>query len=54
MHTNPAQIEQRGQAKVLALVHEGAENSVAKACIAPGTQIAIDSVDWHRACGLPR
>ncbi|HUS46796.1 MAG TPA: dethiobiotin synthase [Phycisphaerae bacterium] len=52
MHTNPAQIEQRGQTKVLALVHEDAENSVAKACIAPGTQAAIDSVDWHRVCGL--
>lgn len=52
MHTNPAQIERRGRTKVLALVHEDAENSVAKACIARGTQIAIDNVDWERVCGL--
>jgi len=47
MHTNPQQIAERGNVKVLALVPNEAGNSVANARIGPDTQFAIDSVDWN-------
>ncbi|MBN1942340.1 MAG: dethiobiotin synthase [Phycisphaerae bacterium] len=46
MHTNPQQINQRGNVKILALVPNEAENSVADARIGSNTQYAIDAVDW--------
>ncbi|MBN1555929.1 MAG: dethiobiotin synthase [Phycisphaerae bacterium] len=46
MHTNPQQIADRGKVKVLALVPDEAENSVADARIGPNTQFVIDAVEW--------
>lgn len=48
MHTNPKQIERRGQAPVLALAPDEAGNSVADARIGEGTEFAIGAVDWWK------
>jgi dethiobiotin synthetase len=46
MYTNPSQIAARGNVQVLAVVPEEQENSISQAVIGPGTQFAIDQVDW--------
>lgn len=52
MMTNPAQIAQRGQVKVLALAPDDPASSVEKATIGPDTQFAIDQVDWASVAGM--
>lgn len=56
MHTNPQQIAERGNVKVLALVPNEAENSVPNARIGPDTQFAVETVDWKKIadCGINR
>ena len=46
MLTNPAQIAEKGQVKVLALVPDDKETSVSKSILGPGVTYAIDQVDW--------
>jgi hypothetical protein len=48
MFTNPAQVEARGQTKVLALVPEDPLSSIEKAVVGPDTQFAVDQADWAR------
>lgn len=54
IYTNPAQIANRGQTRVLAIVPEEAANNIERAVIGPDTQFAIDQVDWDRLAGLPK
>ncbi|MCD4824526.1 MAG: dethiobiotin synthase [Phycisphaerae bacterium] len=53
MHTNPAQIAQRGRVPILALVPDDPDCNVAEATIGQDTQFAIDQVDWPGILGLP-
>ena len=53
MHTNPAQIAERGCVEVLALVPDDPANSLEKCTLGADTQFAIDLVDWPRVLGLP-
>ncbi len=46
IYTNPDQIGQRGQVKVLALCPDEPTSSVERGTIGRGTQFAIDQVDW--------
>ncbi|MCJ7543769.1 MAG: dethiobiotin synthase [Phycisphaerae bacterium] len=52
IHTNPAQIADRGRAAVLAIVPEEDASSVERATIGENTQFAIDQVDWERILHL--
>jgi dethiobiotin synthetase len=52
IHTNPAQIAERGKTSVLAVVPDEPANSVERATIGEDTQFAIDQVDWERLAGL--
>ena len=46
MLTNPAQIAEKGQVKVLALTPDDKRTAVAKSTLGKGVQFAIDQVDW--------
>ncbi len=52
--TNPKQIADRGQVKVLALVPDEKANSVKKAAIGPDTTFAINQVAWERIIKVGR
>jgi len=47
IYTNPAQIAELGNVKVLAIVPDQPDNSVEKTTIGRDTQFAIDQVDWQ-------
>ena len=53
MVTNPTQIAERGNVKVLAIVPEEAANSVEEATIGPDTDFAISQVPWESLIGRP-
>jgi dethiobiotin synthetase len=48
MLTNPAQIAEKGQVKVLALTPDDKETSVSKSTLGKGVQFAVDQVDWKK------
>jgi len=48
MLTNPAQIAQKGETRILALVPEDSETSVHNTVLGPGVSFAIDQVDWKK------
>lgn len=52
--TNPTQISERGQVKVLALVPDEKANSVKKATIGPDTTYAVGQVAWERIIGIKK
>jgi len=52
--TNPQQIADRGNVKVLALVPDEKANNVAKATIGDDSQYVIDQVDWMRLMDQPQ
>ena len=53
MVTNPTQIAERGNVKILALVPEEAANSVEEATIGPDTDFAVSQVPWESLIGRP-
>jgi dethiobiotin synthetase len=46
MLTNPAQIAEKGEVPILALVPEDSETSVSNSILGPDVSYAIDQVDW--------
>jgi dethiobiotin synthetase len=46
MLTNPAQIAEKGEVPILALVPEDSETSVTNSILGPDVSYAIDQVDW--------
>jgi dethiobiotin synthetase len=52
VQTNPRQIALRGKTKILALVPDEADNSVANITVGRDTQYVVDQVDWSRILDL--
>lgn len=52
VYTNPAQIVERGQVELLAIVPQDGESSVELATLGFDVEFAIKQVDWQRIMGL--